>query len=79
VTLYREERAAALHSLARDLRLQAETERTRSALLSSVSHDLRTPLAVITGAATSLRDGSRTLPRGRARSWRTRSPRKRCA
>jgi two-component system sensor histidine kinase KdpD len=60
-TLYREERAAALHSLARDLRLQAETERTRSALLSSVSHDLRTPLAVITGAATSLRDGSRTL------------------
>jgi two-component system sensor histidine kinase KdpD len=39
-------------------RAQAETERTRSALLSSVSHDLRTPLAAITGAATSLRDGA---------------------
>jgi two-component system sensor histidine kinase KdpD len=43
-------------------KLQAETERLRSALLSSVSHDLRTPLAAITGAASSLRDGSRTLP-----------------
>jgi len=43
-------------------RTQAETERARSALLSSVSHDLRTPLAAITGAATSLRDGSTALP-----------------
>jgi len=32
-----------------------ETERLRSALLSSVSHDLRTPLASMIGAATSLR------------------------
>jgi two-component system sensor histidine kinase KdpD len=32
----------------------AETERLRSALLSSVSHDLRTPLASITGAVSSL-------------------------
>jgi two-component system sensor histidine kinase KdpD len=31
-----------------------ETERLRSTLLSSVSHDLRTPLAAITGAASSL-------------------------
>jgi two-component system sensor histidine kinase KdpD len=31
-----------------------ETERLRSALLSSVSHDLRTPLASMIGAATSL-------------------------
>jgi len=37
-------------------RMHAETERSRSALLSSVSHDLRTPLAAITGAASSLRD-----------------------
>lgn len=39
-------------------RTQAEmgAERARSALLSSVSHDLRTPLAAITGAATTLRD-----------------------
>ena len=31
-----------------------ETERLRNSLLSSVSHDLRTPLATITGAATTL-------------------------
>lgn len=37
-------------------RLQARTEELRSALLSTVSHDLRTPLATITGAATRLRD-----------------------
>jgi two-component system, OmpR family, sensor histidine kinase KdpD len=36
--------------------VRAETEELRSSLLSSVSHDLRTPLAVITGAATTLRD-----------------------
>ncbi|WP_200328550.1 ATP-binding protein [Thiocystis violacea] len=36
-------------------RLGEETERLRSALLSSVSHDLRTPLASIIGAASSLR------------------------
>jgi two-component system sensor histidine kinase KdpD len=37
-----------------------ETEKLRSALLSSVSHDLRTPLTAILGAATSLRrDGPR--------------------
>jgi len=42
-------------------RTQAEAERTRSALLSSVSHDLRTPLAAITGAATSLRDDDARL------------------
>jgi two-component system sensor histidine kinase KdpD len=32
-----------------------ESERLRSALLSSISHDLRTPLSSITGAVTSLR------------------------
>ena len=36
--------------------LRAKTEEMRSSLLSAVSHDLRTPLASITGAATSLRD-----------------------
>ncbi len=35
-------------------RLQAETDRLRSALLTSISHDLRTPLASILGSATSL-------------------------
>ncbi|MBV9249034.1 MAG: sensor histidine kinase KdpD [Acetobacteraceae bacterium] len=36
-------------------RLAAETDRLRSALLTSISHDLRTPLASILGSATSLR------------------------
>ncbi len=43
--------------LARDIdraRILAETEKLRSALLSSLSHDLRTPLASILGAASSL-------------------------
>lgn len=43
--------------LASDLqeaRLVSETEQLRSALLSSVSHDLRTPLASIIGSSTSL-------------------------
>ncbi|MDX2052118.1 MAG: sensor histidine kinase KdpD [Polyangiaceae bacterium] len=35
-------------------RQEIETEQLRSSLLSSVSHDLRTPLAVITGAASTL-------------------------
>jgi len=35
-------------------RLASETEQLRSALLSSVSHDLRTPLAAIIGSTTSL-------------------------
>jgi len=45
-------------SLARGLaeaRVLTETERLRSALLTSVSHDLRTPLASILGTASSLR------------------------
>ncbi len=39
---------------ARWAQLQMETEQMRSSLLSSVSHDLRTPLAVMTGAASTL-------------------------
>ncbi len=37
-----------------DARVSGETERLRSALLSSVSHDLRSPLAAMVGAAESL-------------------------
>jgi two-component system sensor histidine kinase KdpD len=36
--------------------LRARGEELRSSLLSAVSHDLRTPLAAITGAGTTLRD-----------------------
>lgn len=39
---------------AEQARIRAEAEQTRSALLSSVSHDLRTPLAMITGSASTL-------------------------
>jgi len=40
-------------------RAEGEAERLRHTLLSSVSHDLRTPLAAITGAATTLlREGA---------------------
>lgn len=41
---------------AQQAHVRAETERMRNAILSSVSHDLRTPLATITGAASSLLD-----------------------
>jgi two-component system, OmpR family, sensor histidine kinase KdpD len=43
-----------LAARARELARAAEAERFGSALLSSVSHDLRTPLATILGAATTL-------------------------
>ena len=44
--------------------IQVERERLRNSLLSSVSHDLRTPLAVISGSADSLRASHRlTDPR----------------
>ncbi|MEC4748834.1 ATP-binding protein [Methylomicrobium sp. Wu6] len=39
---------------AREATLQAETEALRNALLSSISHDLRTPLTRIIGAASAL-------------------------
>jgi two-component system sensor histidine kinase KdpD len=41
---------------ARSAALRVRTEEMRSSLLSAVSHDLRTPLAAITGAGTALRD-----------------------
>lgn len=45
---------AQLASAAVKARLEAEAERLRNTLLSSVSHDFRTPLAAITGAASGL-------------------------
>ncbi|WP_108126128.1 sensor histidine kinase [Saccharospirillum mangrovi] len=50
--LERDAAAAELKSAER----QADEERLRSALLSSVSHDLKTPLVTMMGSATSLRD-----------------------
>jgi two-component system sensor histidine kinase KdpD len=51
---------ARLAEEARDAQVRVETERLRSSLLSSVSHDLRTPLAAITGAvSTIIEDGAR--------------------
>ncbi len=41
--------------------LMIKTEQLRSSLLSSVSHDLRTPLATITGAASSIIESSDSL------------------
>jgi two-component system sensor histidine kinase KdpD len=41
--------------------LRARTEELRNSLLSSVSHDLRTPLAAIMGSATTLLEGGAPL------------------
>ncbi|HSM57684.1 MAG TPA: DUF4118 domain-containing protein [Candidatus Sulfomarinibacteraceae bacterium] len=41
---------------AREAQLHHETEKLQAALLNSISHDLRTPLATITGSLSSLRD-----------------------
>jgi two-component system, OmpR family, sensor histidine kinase KdpD len=45
-------------------RIQVKTEQMRSSLLSAVSHDLRTPLASIAGAASTLRSQGDRLPPG---------------
>jgi two-component system sensor histidine kinase KdpD len=50
------QRMRAAEAESRERALRARAEELRSTLLSSVSHDLRTPLAVITGMATSVRD-----------------------
>lgn len=48
-------------------RMAAETERVRTMILSSISHDFRTPLASVLGAATSLIElGDRLGPAERA-------------
>jgi two-component system sensor histidine kinase KdpD len=54
-TLAARARAAAQAELA------AREERLRNSLLASLSHDLRTPLAVIAGSASSLRDNKERL------------------
>ena len=48
------------------VRRTVETERLRSALLTSISHDLKTPLSAVLGAAGTLRDLSSRPDRRRA-------------
>ncbi len=58
---------AQLASSAQASELDAESERLRNALLAAISHDLRTPLASIVGAASSLAErGERMSDRDRA-------------
>lgn len=54
------ERTRSQHA-AESARVQVQTEQMRSSLLSAVSHDLRTPLASITGAASTLRSQANKL------------------
>lgn len=62
-----EERARALAVDAEKTRSEMEKERVRAALLSSVSHDLRTPLAMISSSAQVLsREHERMAPAVRA-------------
>jgi two-component system sensor histidine kinase KdpD len=52
---------AHLAELAQQAEVEAGNERVRSSLLSAISHDLRTPLAVIAGSASTLADGGAGL------------------
>jgi two-component system, OmpR family, sensor histidine kinase KdpD len=52
---------ALLAAEAQQAQRQGETERLRNALLSSVSHDVRTPLTAITGATRTLLEEERRL------------------
>jgi two-component system sensor histidine kinase KdpD len=58
---------ARLGDEAQSAQLQVEAERLRSSLLSSVSHDLRTPLSIITGAASALLQSPGDLAEASAR------------
>jgi len=64
--LRREEQTRELYRLREEAELEVQKERTRNSLLSAVSHDLKTPLASIYGAATSLlEEGERLDPEER--------------
>ncbi len=54
------ERALLAHET-QETRVRMETERLRNSLLSSVSHDLRTPLAAITGGVGAILDNESRL------------------
>ncbi|HUM70905.1 MAG TPA: ATP-binding protein, partial [Chloroflexota bacterium] len=48
-------------AVSQQIRLLEETEKLQNTLLNSISHDLRTPLAAITGALSSLHDDDSLL------------------
>ncbi|NCT68185.1 MAG: sensor histidine kinase KdpD [Rhodanobacteraceae bacterium] len=50
-----------LAAAAQEARVRVESERVRNVLLSAISHDFRTPLATIIGAASTLRDSAPAL------------------
>ena len=56
------ERLQRQEAATRAVEMEASVEAHRSALLSAVSHDLRTPLAAITGIATDLRERIEQVP-----------------
>ena len=56
-----------LQDNAKQAQVEAEKERLRSALLSSVSHDLRTPLAAIIGSARSVLQSLGSMPMEKVR------------
>jgi two-component system sensor histidine kinase KdpD len=53
--------SARLAEAAQQTQLMHETDKLQTALLNSISHDLRTPLASITGALSSLQDDASVL------------------
>jgi two-component system sensor histidine kinase KdpD len=56
---------------AAEARIQAEAEQVRSTLLSSVSHDFKTPLAVIAGASSSMLESGNLSDASRRQLLRT--------
>lgn len=62
-----EQRAVWLLEKAKKAEIEAESERLRSSLLSSVSHDLRTPLAAILGSAGTLLERGDSMKRNESR------------
>lgn len=60
-----------LSEQAREAALQADTESLRNALLSSISHDLRTPLTRIIGAAGTVLESHADLPEAERQDLQT--------